>query len=51
VSLADLVPAVLATRMERRKIGRAVVQRRYKERNRAKLNAYRRKWHAQRKAA
>jgi hypothetical protein len=49
--LADLIPAVLSTTIERRKLTRAEIQARWlnKPGRRAKFNAYRRKWWAARK--
>lgn len=51
MSLADLVPVLLATKIERRRIGRAEEQRRYQRKNRKKLNAYQRQWYHARKAS
>lgn len=49
MSLADLVSVIVATRMERRKMTRTEIMRRYRHKNAEKWNAYRRKWYAQRK--
>jgi hypothetical protein len=50
MSMADLVPLLLETRIERRVLTRTEIQRRYRHKNRAKYNAYRREWR-QRKSA
>lgn len=52
MSMADLVPLLLETRIERRQpLTRTQIQLRWVARNRAKFNAYRRDWRARRKAA
>jgi hypothetical protein len=52
MSLADLIPILMmATRIERRTMTRAEIQRRYRIKNRARLNAYRREWRALRRTA
>lgn len=51
MSLADLVPVVLETRIERRRLSRTEIQMRWVRKNREKFNAYRREWYARRKAA
>lgn len=51
MSLADILPAIADTRMERRKMTRTEIMRRYRHKNAEKWNAYRRAWYAKRKAA
>ena len=50
MSMSDLIPMLLATRIEKRKLTRTEIQRRWREKHRAQWNAYRREWRA-RKAA
>lgn len=47
--IADLVPQILSTRIQRRVLGRAEAQRRWQRKNRKRLNAYQRQWYANRK--
>lgn len=51
--IADLIPQILATRIERRPLTRWEMQKRWLDKgdNRKKFNAYRRKWWAKRRAA
>lgn len=42
--MTDLLALLSATRMPRRTLTRAEIRRRWKDRNRAKFNAYRRAW-------
>lgn len=46
--LADLLPVILATRMQPQRIGRAASQRRWQQKNRKHLRAYKRAWRAAR---
>lgn len=47
--LADLVPVIAQTRIERRRASRTQIQLRWVAKNRKAWNAYRRKWYASRK--
>ena len=51
MSLADILPALVETKMERRKMTRTEIMRRYRHKHAAKWNAYRRAWRARRKEA
>lgn len=51
MALDDIVPILLATRIERRPIGARESKRRWAARNRAKLRAYQREWYRKRKEA
>jgi hypothetical protein len=42
--LADILPALIETKMTPRVLTRSEVRRRWKVNNRAKFNAYRRQW-------
>jgi len=47
--IADLIPVILETRIEKRKVSRTEQNRRYRHKHNAKYNAYRRAWWARRK--
>lgn len=49
MSLRDLIPVALSTAMPRRRLTRTEIQRRYRMKHRAKLNAYRREWYRNRR--
>lgn len=53
MSLADIVPMIQETRIERRKLTKTEIHMRWlnKPGNRAKFNAYRRQWWRKRKTA
>lgn len=50
MSLIDIVPIVLQTKIKRRPMDRAEIQRRWQLKNREHLRRYKRAWDAKRKA-